>query len=333
MFFDKIHWGILGSGDVCEVKSGPAFQKAHSSELVAVMRRDSHKARDFARRHGVPRWYDTIENLLGDNDIDAVYIATPPVYHLEHTLAALGAGKMVYVEKPMGLNAEECFRIVEEEKRSGGKVVVAHYRRALPLFRKVGELLQSGVVGKTRLIEIDILQSGEASLVADTEENWRLKPEVSGGGLFHDLAPHMIDLVLQFFGEPTRVNGFSLKQQVKGQADDFVHGSMVFQGGAVFAGTWGFAVSEMAMRDSFVITGDEGQISCSFFGEEVRVISDSDLETYSFPAPAHVQQPMIERVNHYFMGQGDNPCSTLEAARVVEIMDTFSAPLKQEFCK
>jgi 1,5-anhydro-D-fructose reductase (1,5-anhydro-D-mannitol-forming) len=324
-----IHWGILGVGDVCEVKTGPAFQKAQDSELVAVMRRSTLKAQEFARRHRVPRWYDTIDDLLADKEIDAIYISTPPKFHLEHTQATLDAGKMVYLEKPMGLNADECKKIIEKEKQVNKKVVVAHYRRALPLFEKVGELLRSGAVGTPRLIEINILQSAQSSLIADVEGNWRMKPEISGGGLFHDLAPHMIDLVLQFFGDPATVNGFSLQQQENGLVDDFVHGAMIFESGAVFTGNWGFTVSETAERDSFVITGDEGQVSCSFFGDEVIFTSKDGVQAYTFPTPDHVQQPMVEIVNRYFMGLGKNPCSTLEALRVVEIMDVFSAPLKK----
>ena len=113
-----LRWGILGAGDVCEVKSGPAFQKAQGAELAAVMRRDGEKAADFARRHQVGKWYDSVESLLGDPDIDAVYIATPPRYHMEHCLAALAAGKHVYLEKPMALNASECAAIIEAEAKA-----------------------------------------------------------------------------------------------------------------------------------------------------------------------------------------------------------------------
>src|SRR5258706_10250264 len=92
-----IRWGIIGCGDVTEVKSGPALQRATGSALVAVMRRDRAKAEDYARRHGVARAYDDGAALIEDPDVDAVYVATPPSSHLDYALAAAKAGEPVYV--------------------------------------------------------------------------------------------------------------------------------------------------------------------------------------------------------------------------------------------
>jgi predicted dehydrogenase len=91
-----IRWGIIGCGDVTEVKSGPGFQRANHSSLVAVMRRNGELARDYAQRHGVPRWYDDAEALINDPEVDAVYIATPPAAHKAYTLLSAQAGKPVY---------------------------------------------------------------------------------------------------------------------------------------------------------------------------------------------------------------------------------------------
>ena len=78
---ERVRWGIIGVGDVTERKSGPGFQQAERSELVAVMRRRGDLAADYARRHDVPRWYDDADELINDPDVDAVYIATPPDSH------------------------------------------------------------------------------------------------------------------------------------------------------------------------------------------------------------------------------------------------------------
>jgi predicted dehydrogenase len=109
----RIRWGIIGCGEVTEVKSGPALQNARGSELVAVMRRNGKLAKDYAHRHQVPKWYDNANALIHDQDVDAVYVATPPSSHKEHTLAAARAGKPVYVEKPMALNHAECREMIE----------------------------------------------------------------------------------------------------------------------------------------------------------------------------------------------------------------------------
>src|SRR5690625_1222950 len=136
---ETVRWGIIGVGHVTEVKSGPGFQQAERSELVAVMRRHGERAADYARRHGVPRWYDDADALIADPEVDAVYIATPPDSHAEYAVRVLEAGKPVYVEKPMARTAAECEQMLSASRRSGLPVFVAYYRRAMPRFVKVKE--------------------------------------------------------------------------------------------------------------------------------------------------------------------------------------------------
>ncbi|MGZ8518157.1 MAG: Gfo/Idh/MocA family protein, partial [Chitinophagaceae bacterium] len=150
----KISWGIIGCGDVTEVKSGPAFNKVKNSELVAVMRRDAAKAEDYAQRHHVPKWYTSANSLINDPDINAVYIATPPSSHEEYTIAALQAGKPVYVEKPMTVNASSAENMMKKGTEMNGKLVVAHYRRAQPLFQKIKDLLAEKVIGEIRFARL-----------------------------------------------------------------------------------------------------------------------------------------------------------------------------------
>jgi 1,5-anhydro-D-fructose reductase (1,5-anhydro-D-mannitol-forming) len=107
-----IRWGMIGCGDVTEVKSGPGFQKAAGSALMAVMRRNGGLAADYARRHGVPRCYDRADALLADDEVDAVYIATPPDTHADYALLAAAASKPAYVEKPMARHTPECDRMI-----------------------------------------------------------------------------------------------------------------------------------------------------------------------------------------------------------------------------
>ena len=106
-----INWGIIGCGNVTEVKSGPAFNKVKDSRLVAVMRRDAELARDYARRHNVPRYYSDARELIVDPEVNAIYIATPPGSHAEYAIECIKAGKPVYIEKPMALNYNECTKI------------------------------------------------------------------------------------------------------------------------------------------------------------------------------------------------------------------------------
>jgi 1,5-anhydro-D-fructose reductase (1,5-anhydro-D-mannitol-forming) len=324
-----IRWGILGAGDVCEVKSGPAFQRAEYSELVAVMRRDSVKAEDFACRHGVKRWYDSVPELLGDAEIDAIYIATPPRYHLEHTLAALTAGKDVYLEKPMAMNADECRQIIEAEAKSKNKIALAHYRRALPAFTRIGELIADGTLGTVRLAELNFFLPESNTVIPETGDNWRVNPVISGGGLFHDLSPHMFYLLLVYFGQPLAYEGFSLRQNSKSSADDFVQGTIRFENNIVFRGCWCFTVAETAVSESLVITGNKGQVSCTFFGDEMRLRTAEGEQVLPFINPANIQQPMIEQVCRYFLGEIPCPCPSTDGLMVMELIDAFSQGRKR----
>lgn len=320
-----IRWGIIGVGDVCEVKSGPGFYKAPNSKLVAVMRRNGEKAKDFAQRHRVPHWYDKAEALLANPDIDAIYIATPPAQHKDYAVAALHAGKNLYIEKPVTLNATECDAIIAAEKSTGKKVSVAHYRRYVPCFMKMAELIQAGAIGEVLMVQLDMLQPAKSKIITETADNWRVNPALSGGGLFHDLSPHQLDLMLYWFGTVVQANGFGFNQRQFNAADDCVHGWAKFSSGVVLQGRWHYAVAAAQTRDLCEIIGSEGSLSINFFGQQViRLNNASGQQELIIPNPPHIQQPMIEQVNSYFRGERDNPCSPSEAKKVMELIDCFS---------
>ncbi|PUA29209.1 MAG: oxidoreductase [Cellvibrio sp. 79] len=324
----KIRWGIIGVGDVCEVKSGPGFYKAPGSELIAVMRRNGDKARDYAQRHNVPHWYDNAEDLLANPEINAVYIATPPAQHKDYAIAAMKAGKNVYIEKPVTLNAAECDDIIAIEKSTGKKVTAAHYRRHVPCFMKLHELIRAGAIGEPLLVQLDMLQPAVSKIITTTEDNWRVNPALSGGGLFHDLSPHQLDLMLYWFGPVINANGFGFNQRQFNNADDTVHGWAKLQSGVLLQGRWHFAVGIEQTRDLCEIIGTEGKLTINFFGQQIiRLSNKNGNEEIIVPNPQHIQQPMIEQVNNYFRGERDNPCTISEAKAVMQLIDCFSQPL------
>ncbi len=322
----NISWGIIGCGDVTEIKSGPAFNNIEGSKLVAVMRRDEVKAEDYARRHSVARWYNDADALMNDPDINAVYIATPPVFHKEYAIRALQKNFFVYVEKPITLNSSEALEIAESVNHYSGKLCVAHYRRKLPSFIFVKELLRSNIIGEIRLVRINILQPAKPLLVAQTNENWRVDPKISGGGYFHDLAPHQLDLMYHFFGAPVWSSGFSINQSKQCNADDMVGGQMIFKNDVAFTGNWNFSAAEKESTDECVIIGTKGSITFSFFGNDVTIKDESGKESIRhFENPKYVQHPMIESVVRYFRDEIENPCSIDEAVEVMKMMDSFTS--------
>ncbi len=154
-----MRWGIIGVGDVCERKSAPAMNRITNSSIVAVMRRDPVKAADYARRHGIQRWYQDATRLIQDPEINAIYIATPPSSHLEYVLQVARSGKPVYVEKPMGLNYQECQQMIRVCEEREVPLYVAYYRRALSNFLQVKEIVEQKRLGDIRAIEIKLLNN------------------------------------------------------------------------------------------------------------------------------------------------------------------------------
>ncbi|MWW23159.1 Gfo/Idh/MocA family protein [Algibacter lectus] len=315
----KINWGIIGCGDVTEVKSGPAFQKVKNSCLIGVMRRQEAKVIDFAKRHGVAYWTTNATELIENKEVNAVYVATPPSSHLKYALQAIKAGKHVYLEKPMVLNTHEAEVLLSAVKKNIAKVTVAHYRRELPVFKKVKTLLDSNSIGKVASVKIVIKQKDNTSLIAKTEDNWRLNQEISGGGYFHDIAPHQIDLMCHYFGEVEIIKkGF---QDVAQYSKQNVAGEMIFKNGVKFTGLWNFNASED--MDSCIIHGEKGRIVFSFYNDTISLSVCGKTEIYKYDTPEHVQQPMIDKTVHYFLSNSLNPCSVCEAAVVTQIMDVF----------
>lgn len=318
-----IRWGIIGAGNVAEVKSGPGFYKAPNSQLLAVMRRDAEKAMDFAQRHNVPLWYTDANALLANPDIDAVYIATPPAQHKTYALAALAAGKHVYIEKPVTLNTAECDELIAAEQQSTKKMCVAHYRRFLPCFVRFHQLIQENAIGQPLLARIDLLRYTNDK--PDPKNVWRIDPAQSGGGIFHDLAPHQLDLLMHWFGPAHLAQGMSTNQAGLYEADDCVTGWAHFESNVILQGRWHFAVAKNAYRDAFEIVGTEGSLAIDFFGEPVITLKNRHGEQqFSVPHPPHFQQPLIEQVNAYFRGARSNPNSLSEARRVMALMDRFT---------
>ena len=295
MEINSVVWGIIGCGDVVEVKSGPAFQQCSNSQLLAVMRRNGELAQDFAKRHNVPFWYDDADQLLANPDINAVYIATPPSSHLEYALKALLAGKHVYIEKPMVLSSTQALKLQEAASTSNNKLVVAHYRRFLPIYIKVKELLDENAIGDIKFVDLKFLQHHNFN----SKANWRLDEKVLEGGYFHDIAPHQIDLMYHFFGNYVSAKGISVNQSKMNKVDDTVNGIISFKNGIQFRGMWSFAMPKYLEEDRCVIYGEKGTIEFSFYKVQLKLNSNGETKFFNFNNPLNIQQPMIQETFNY----------------------------------
>jgi predicted dehydrogenase len=320
-----LRWGIIGCGDVCEVKSGPAFQKVPHSALAAVMRRNEALAQDFAKRHGVAKWYGDADALIQDPEVDAIYIATPPSSHELYALKALEVGKPVYIEKPMAHTAASAKMILEKEQSTGSKICIAHYRREQPLFSAVKSLLLSGAIGKVRQIELRYTAPASSFNLNDERVQWRLNPAVSGGGFFHDLAPHQLDLLFYFFGAPVNITGLAANTAGFYNVPDTVSASILFAQGALATCSWFFAAPDQIAEDYCRIIGSEGTLQFSIFGKPVLDQNIGGKESRHVYEPLqHVQQPMIAAVTKYFLNLGTNPCPAGAGVLVMESMEAIA---------
>ena len=314
---NKIKWGIIGCGDVTEVKSGPAFQKVNNSELVAVMRRNGELAKDYAKRHNVPKWYDDAQKLINDPDVNAVYVATPPSSHKEYTIMAAKAGKPVYVEKPMALNKRECEEMVKACKAAGVPIYVAYYRRALERFLKIKELVNTKTIGEVRYVNInfqDVVKESPANLP------WRVDPNISGGGHFVDLASHMLDFLDYVFGPIKKEKGIASNQAGIYPAEDIVTGTFIFENGTQGIGTWCFSSFERV--DHTEIIGDKGKITYSTFdAEPIKLISEKGTIEFKIDYPQHIQQSLIQTVVDDLTGTGKCPSTGETGIRTTWVME------------
>jgi predicted dehydrogenase len=316
-----INWGMIGAGEVTEKRNGPAFNNVAGSHLIAVMRRNAEKAEDYARRLGIENWYTDASELMDNKKINAIYIATPPSSHMDYAIEALNRGFNVYLEKPAALNAVETREIARVLKQfPSQKLTVAHYRRVMPLFLKVKEFIDNKLVGEIRTVQIRTWQHKDYT----NAEDWYIKPEISGGGYFHSVAPHQIDLMLYYFGEPAEYNGFSLNQNRAGVADDHVSGDILFKNKVVVNGSWCFNVAENQTTDTCEIVGTKGKIIFPFSGNYIKWETDEEEQNIIIDPPQYAQQPFIGKIVAYFNDQGPNPCSIDEAIVSMDIMDAFT---------
>jgi predicted dehydrogenase len=319
-----IRWGILGCGDVTEKKSGPAFQKAAGSALVAVMRRTPGLARDYAMRHGVSRWYEDADDLIADPEVDAVYVATPPGSHADLALRCARARKPCYVEKPMARSVAECRTMIEAFRAANTPLFVAYYRRALPRFLAVKRAIESEV-GTIRSVSI-VLQRPVASTELDPLAlPWRVRPEIAGGGHFVDLACHTLDFLDFALGPIAQVAGFAANQAGLYPAEDAVTMSFRFESGVLGSGRFCFAAERGA--DEVVVTGSEGEIRFATFADDpIRVERMGQVREEVIANPPHIQQPMVQAVVNELLGQGPpSPSHGESALRTTWVMEQVLA--------
>lgn len=287
-----INWGIIGCGDVTEVKSGPAYKLTESFNIKAVMRRDLEKLKGYAKRHDIDTIYTDADALINDENIDAIYIATPPDTHKLYALKVAKAGKICCIEKPMTPNYADSLEVYNAFNERDIPLFVAYYRRSLPRFIKIKEWLENNYIGDVRHINwsfskpaTDIDKSGKY--------NWRTDAKIAPGGYFDDLASHGLDLFSFLLGDIKNAQGISLNQQKSYTAKDAITACWLHDTNVTGAAFWNFDCN--VHLDEVIIYGSKGRIKFSIFHENPIVLeSDSKNETLFIEHPKHIQIHHVE---------------------------------------
>ena len=319
----QINWGFIGCGEVTEKKSGPAFNEVEGSQVVAVMRRSENKARSYAERHHVRKWYTDASELIEDPDVNAVYIATPPSSHATFAIMAMRAGKPCYIEKPLAASYNDCIRINRISEQTGVPCFVAYYRRYLPYFQKVKEIIESGTIGNVVNVQVRFsVPPRDLDFQSGKEMPWRLQPDIAGGGYFYDLAPHQIDLLQNLFGVITRAHGYPANRAHLYQAEDTLSACFFFESGIPGSGSWCFVGHESAKEDCIEVIGEKGSLSFSVFTyQPIEVITSEGKNLITVPNPPYVQLPLIKSVIQHLQGIGKCDCTRVSATAVNWVLD------------
>ena len=251
-----ISWGFIGLGEATERKSGAAFNAVTESHVEAVFSRSAHDARTYANLYGVPHWYTDAQSMIENPNVNAIYIATPPSAHAAYAIMAMRAGKPCLIEKPLASSYEDCVRINRVAEQTGVPCFVAYYRRYLPYFRTVRDILRRGVIGKVLSIQIRFaVPANELDNDGNKDDRpWRLQPQEDGRGYFYNLAPHQFDLLQYLFGIIVKAHGYTANRTGHYKVEDTVNAVFRFEDGLCGSGSWSFMARKGALSSRFTTT-------------------------------------------------------------------------------
>ena len=299
----ELRWGIIGTGDVAERKGGPALYLAERSQLTGVTNRNLDKAQSFATRHGDPQVFQSVAEMLASEQIDAVYIATPPDSHCELTLQCANAGKHILCEKPMAFSPADCDKMVDVCQRNNVSLAVAYYRRYFPVVEKIKALLDAGAVGQPLRVSTTTV----SQFSSDAPQPWRLNKAIGGGGFLMDVGTHRFDLMGYLFGRPTAVKAIVGTQKLNASVEDA--GSVCMEFDNAVQATASFQWNCPVARDTLEVIGTDGILWTDSLSDEGRLSLQTRTQTehWELPATAPVHLRLVQRFVDHLIDGSPNP--------------------------
>jgi predicted dehydrogenase len=315
-----IRWAVVGCGDITNKAVAPAIATHPDAELVAFFSNTPERAEEMRRIHGASRASCHLPDVLGGDDIDAVYVASPVHRHAAETIAAVRAGKHVICEKPMALTVAAAERMIDTADRADVRLAVAYYRRFFPKSRKIRALLDDGAIGAPIVCEIVICS--RPNITPDNPKYWRLLPERAGGGALMDVGSHRLDLACYFLGNPEEVCGYAdtLDRGDDMEVPDTESLMARMESGAHLHCTASWAVA--ARADELVIRGTEGSIVARpYDGAPMALNRGGETEQFDLPPADNWHYPLIDDFTRALI-EGREPEFTgrdgIQASRIME---------------
>src|SRR5215208_4723868 len=184
----SIGWGLIGASTIARSFMIAAINAQDSGRVVAVTSSDPERGRRFAAETGIPRAHATVNDLLADPEIDAVYISTTNELHRPQTLAAAAVGKHVLCEKPLALNLDDARVMVAACQDAGVVMGTNHHLRNAASHRKLRELVANGAIGQPLAVRVF-----HAVYLPESLQGWRISRADAGGGVILDITVHDAD--------------------------------------------------------------------------------------------------------------------------------------------
>lgn len=194
----QVNFGILGPGRIAH-RFAEAFAVVPEARVVAVASKNSDRAAEFARQHGVPRAFASYESLITDPGVDIIYIATPHAFHSEHVLQCLKGGKAVICEKPLAINARQVGAMIDQARKSNVFFIEGMWSRFFPAIQAVIDTITKGTIGQVTHVKSDFGFHGPV------DHNSRLYAMHLGGGAHLDVGVYPQFLALLLLGRPKSI--------------------------------------------------------------------------------------------------------------------------------
>lgn len=285
-----LKWGLIGAGDIVKKRVAPALQDLENCELIAVSRRRAELAESFAREFGARKHFADWREIIADNEIEAVYIATPVFLHKEQTIAAAERGKHVLCEKPMALNAADADEMTAACRAGNVKFGIAYYRRFYPVIARIREIIASGEIGKVSIVQMNAFEYLEMS--PDDSRHWFLEKEKSGGGPMMDFGCHRLEVLTNLFGEVSHIKSIVGNALFKREVEDTATAILQFESGTQGALTVTHAAFEA--QDTLDIFGAKGSLHVPVLNKgELKIKTKSGERTENHPPHSNFHQPLI----------------------------------------